>query len=155
MKARLGKTDIAVNALVLLTFVFSFHLIVHLVGTYLIIQLPYSWRLGFSGVDQPLPVFTLMVFISLLAALWALIRLLALPRKTIPLVVLFSIPLAMSLGTASYAHYAGRSAILGLNMLVEELDVTNRYLDHMERTGENAPPHIIESKRMLEKHLRE
>lgn len=109
MKRRRTLLDGVDDQIAPIRFVLGFHTVIHVLGIFVIVLLPYSWHLGTPSPDLPLPAFGLVVCISVLGFVWASLRLAASRPVRAPVLMLLLIPLLMPAGTMP-APTAGFSA---------------------------------------------
>ncbi len=145
--------DMLLNAAIILTFTFTLHIVVHLVGTYIIVELPGSWRIGSMGEASPISIAGLVVAICVMISLLSIIRLVHVPKKTILWVMTLIIPVIMSAGTAVYACMADGCARYGKQMLEDELKLIDTYIQYQEASGRRVGSGILDDKRRIEEQL--
>ena len=113
-------------------FVLGFHVVIHILGIFVMIQLPHSWRLGTPSRGVPVPAFSLVVWISVLSFVWASLRLAACRPVRVPVLILLFIPIVMSIGTMVYAHTVTKCTTAGHGMLMSELEEINRRIERFK-----------------------
>ena len=113
-------------------FVLGFHVVIHILGIFVMVQLPNSWRLGTSSRGVPVPAFSLVVWISVLSFVWASLRLAACRPFRAPVLILLLIPVVMSVGTAAYAHTVTKCTATGRAMMESELERLNERIDRFK-----------------------
>jgi len=113
-------------------FVLGFHLVIHILGIFVMVQLPYSWRLGTPSRAVPVPAFSIVVWISVLSFVWASLRLAAFRPVRLPVLILLFIPIVMSVGTMAYAHTVTKCTATGRAMLEYEFERLNERIDRLK-----------------------
>lgn len=132
-------------------FAFAFHVIVHILGIFTLVTLPYSFRMGAGNMGRWSTPFGMIFIISVLSLIWFLCRALTLNRPFRGRFTVIFITIVMSVGTATYSYWAMRFATYGKQTLEAELvRVNKRIEERIRRMGRTCDYDF-----MLQKNLRE
>jgi hypothetical protein len=134
-------------------FVFGLHTVIHILGIFVIVFLPYSWSLGTPTPTRLVSPFMFVAGISGLIIVWASLRLAIFRTKRIPVLIFLLIPVVMSVGSLVYARTAMHCTDVGRAMREDELKHLNqrieRYRDKPQRVRWD-----IEERTRLQEELR-
>jgi hypothetical protein len=133
-------------------FVLGFHVVIHILGIFVMVQLPHSWRLGTPSRGVPFPAFSIVVWISALSFVWASLRLAACRPVRVPVLMLLLIPVLMSAGTVAYARSVTKCTAIGRAMMESELERLNERIDRYKKKPDRIWWEIQERDR-LQKEL--
>ncbi len=133
-----------------LLFVMVFHTLIHILGIFMVIQLPYTWQLGMPSRHASIPAFGLVVWISTLSLVWACLRFCTSTRQKVPALFILIVPVVMSAGTIVYAHTATKCADVGRQVLLSKLAELDSMIDDAKDTPWKVRWEIEERNRMFE-----
>jgi hypothetical protein len=115
-----------------ISFTVVFHSVVHLLGIFIILMWPYSWKLGSFSQSVTAPPFALILWISICSIVWTSLRLFACRPVKSPLLILILIPICISAGTIKYANTVMKCTDAGYEMLEEDLRLVTERIQELK-----------------------